>query len=77
MSGNDFLGGAVPPCKTKIPLKDGDVVKPPLGVRPEFLFEEERVKDLAEAIIRYVEAGLPPPKCWGKEISRRIELLNS
>lgn len=38
--------------------------KPPLGVRPRYIHDEQRSRDLAEAIVRYLNEGLPIPSEW-------------
>ena len=42
--------------------------KSPLGVMPRFLHDELRIKDLKDAIERYVEAGMNYPPEWDEEI---------
>jgi hypothetical protein len=45
-----------------------EVKKPPLGVMPEFLHKEYRLKELREAVKRYIEAGIEYPEEWSDEI---------
>ncbi len=40
------------------------VTKPPLGVRPRFIVDEERFQELAEAIDRYKREGIDVPSEW-------------
>lgn len=51
--------------------------KPPLGVTPDNIYWEmcyrTRVADIADAIVRYVEAGKPVPVEWAKELRRLSE----
>lgn len=35
---------------------------PPLGARPRFVIEEERIKELQEAIKRFLTANYPLPR---------------
>jgi|GEM_PF-1552961 len=46
--------------------------KPPLGVKPRWLADEERAADLAAAIGRYVDAGIPVPAEWTRELQELI-----
>lgn len=50
-------------------------IKPPMGLRPEFVFKSEqealRVKEIREAMARYLDAGLDIPNDWLQELSRR------
>ena len=51
--------------------------KPPLGVMPRHIHDEMRRKDLAGAIVRYIEAELSVPIEWVKEyneINKRKEV---
>jgi hypothetical protein len=36
---------------------DADVSKPPLGIKPKVLWQEERMQELARAIYEYTMAG--------------------
>lgn len=44
---------------------------PPLGVKPRYLLEEERIKELKEAIVRFLESNWPIPD----EITAEYNLL--
>jgi len=48
-------------------LNEDTVVKPPLGVVPEFIWKEQRFNDLDAAIKRYSEAKKPVPISWISE----------
>lgn len=41
--------------------------KPPLGVMPKEVWDRKRQQDLAEAMVRYLEAGMKIPSEWIKE----------
>ena len=59
-----------------IPFSHTKVTKPPLGVMPRDMWDRERQKDLADAMERYLEAGMKIPAEWIKEyneISDRLE----
>ncbi len=44
-----------------------DPTAPPIGVKPRWVHDETRFKDLAEAIGRYAQARLPVPVEWTEE----------
>lgn len=50
----------------KLPLTEQpkQVKKPPLGLIPKHIWEEQRIWDIAEAIERYQKAGKEIPKEW-------------
>jgi hypothetical protein len=43
--------------------------RPPLGIMPRDIWERKRMNDLLEAMLRYVEHGLPFPDKWLEEFS--------
>lgn len=43
------------------------VTKPPLGVMPRKTWDRQRQKDLADAMARYLEAGMKIPSEWIEE----------
>lgn len=51
--------------------------RPPLGLIPEFVFEEdmqyERIVQLTDAISRYAIHEMPIPIEWGNELKKRTE----
>ena len=53
--------------------------KPPIGCKPEILYEEQRLRDLAEAINDYVSHGFFGGKyavtvgLWCNELSKRLK----
>lgn len=44
-----------------------EFTKPPLGVKPKYIHDEERAEDISEAIVRYLNARLPLPYEWIRE----------
>lgn len=48
----------------KAPPKKQDSIKPPIGIIPEWLWKERRLKEIREAIKRYVDAKLPVGLDW-------------
>ncbi len=55
--------------------------KPPVGLIPEFVFEEDRQYDritqIIDAMQRYADADEDIPSEWIKELSKRVELYRS
>lgn len=49
--------------------------KPPLGLTPKNIWTEGRIKEIANAIIRYIEAGKirKIPVEWVNELSEHID----
>ena len=43
--------------------------KPPLGIKPRWTHETERLIELFEAIIRYISVGKKVPESWCSEIN--------
>jgi len=56
----------------------GSATKPPIGVMPEIFFKEQRLRDLAAGIYRYVSLGYFGGEystkigIWCNELSRRL-----
>ncbi len=44
----------------------------PKGIRPQPELERERVVEICEAVIRYVNAGLAIPKEWRYELGIKL-----
>lgn len=38
--------------------------KPPIGLKPRNIFLTERIQDIKEAIVRYLNANQPVPQEW-------------
>ncbi|NDD82229.1 MAG: hypothetical protein EBZ53_06690 [Verrucomicrobia bacterium] len=47
--------------------------KPPLGCKPRWLVDEERLRDLESAIERYEYDGYQVPQEWGEEVREIIK----
>ena len=41
--------------------------RPPLGIMPSWLYDEQRCKEIEAAMLRYMQAGIEPPKEWAME----------
>ena len=44
------------------------IEKPPIGIKPRRFHDSNRGIDIAQAIIRYFEAGQPIPDEWMEEL---------
>lgn len=49
--------------------------KPQLGIKPQFLWEEERIVQLKEAIKRYLDANQPIPMEIIEEYNEKTDKL--
>ncbi|WP_419884857.1 hypothetical protein [Paenibacillus sp. B-A-8] len=52
--------------------------KPPLGLRPRYIAEAQRMDEIKDAVKRYMDAGYPLPDEWiaeYNEIAKRREAL--
>lgn len=54
----------------------GAASKPPLGIKPRNLHDEERANALDEAIVRYLNEDLPVPIEWVQEFNELRTRLN-
>jgi len=50
--------------------------KPPLGIKPEWLAEGQRIEEIAGGIARFAGEGKPIPPQWVAELERRIANYN-
>ena len=48
------------------------IEKPPIGIIPEWLWEEQRLSEIHNAVTRYREAGKEIPQQWEDEINYRV-----
>lgn len=53
------------------------VEKPTLGIKPRYLWDEERGADLARAIARYLDQGSHVPDEWMAELTDVVQRLNA
>lgn len=58
------------------PLEQKHEVKKPLGIRPEFIVKEERLREINEGIDRYNKAFIGYPREWHVEKFAIIEWLD-
>lgn len=52
-----------------------NLVKPPLGIMPRKLWIEIRLKELSEAMYRYISVGSPIPEEWAQEYNQLLSEL--
>lgn len=50
--------------------------KPPIGITPRWLLDEERAREIEQAIMRYNEVDYPIPVEWIQELNEVYERLN-
>ena len=56
--------------------KEIDMNKPPIGITPRWLLDEERATEIEEAIVRYNKADYSIPIEWIQELNEVYERLN-
>ena len=49
------------------------IVKPPIGLKPKWLSDKERLNEVRSAIVRYYRAELKIPIEWVKEYNELID----
>ena len=49
--------------------------RPPIGLKPKWLHDEQRLKDVRDAIVRYYNADMPIPIKWIEEYNELIKLI--
>ena len=49
------------------------IVKPPIGLRPKWASDKERLNEVRSAIVRYYDAELKIPVEWIKEHNELID----
>ena len=52
-----------------------EIEKPPLGLRPAHVIENERAIEIAEAMLRYLKAGKLVPEEWRNELNERLHKI--
>lgn len=50
-------------------FKDETYVKPPIGLVPRDIWQDQRKRDIIEAIRRYNDAGIRIPNYWINELA--------
>lgn len=49
--------------------------KPPIGIKPKHIHDEERIRDLSSAAVRYLQARFPIPMEWIEEYNQLLEVI--
>ncbi|NRA77299.1 MAG: hypothetical protein HRU18_03740 [Pseudoalteromonas sp.] len=49
------------------------IVKPPIGLRPKWVSDKERLNEVRSAIVRYYDAELKIPVEWIEEYNQLID----
>jgi len=49
------------------------IVKPPIGLRPKWVSDKERLNEVRSAIVRYYDAELKIPIEWIEEYNQLID----
>jgi len=50
----------------------GKIIKPPIGLRPKWVSDKERLNEVRSAIVRYYDAELKIPIEWIKEYNELV-----
>jgi len=58
-------------------MENIEVKRLPLGLTPKWIRQEERLKEVKEAMLRYFNAGKEIPSEWSEEYEELIEALKS
>ena len=51
--------------------------KPPLGLRPEWIVNGDRAKEIMEAIVWYIDSSKPIPIEWVSELQNCLTKVNN
>jgi hypothetical protein len=55
-------------------LNESGPIRPPLGIKPHYIWIDERVHEVASAIARYSETKTPVPNEWYEELADLLKL---
>ena len=50
-----------------------DYKKPPIGIKPKFIHDSERMEEIMEAMERYSKAEMPIPLEWIVELRQLLK----
>ena len=53
--------------------QEKQIVKPPIGLRPKWVSDKERLNEVRSAIVRYYDAELKIPIEWIEEYNQLID----
>ena len=48
--------------------------KPPLGIVPRYVIDEQRAREIISGILRFIDAGSPVPREWLEELFDRVNI---
>lgn len=48
--------------------------KPPLGITPRYVIDEQRAREIIFGILRFIDAGSPVPREWLEELFDRVKI---
>lgn len=57
-------------------MTENQLPEPPLGLRPQYIVQDLRIKEINEAIERYKKAGYPIPVPWKIELQYLMSIIN-
>ena len=52
-------------------IEDFSVNKPPLGLVPRYIRDEQRAREIIDAMLRFIDNGKPVPREWIDELAER------
>lgn len=62
-----------PASQVEVEMMPAPADKPPVGLRPRWLVEEQRIEEITAAMLRYLKAGVPVPNDWILELAEKLE----
>ena len=48
--------------------------KPPLGITPRYIIDEQRAREIICGVLRFIDAGRPVPRKWLEELFDRVNI---
>jgi hypothetical protein len=48
--------------------------KPPLGIAPRYIIDEQRAREIIFGILRFIDARRPVPREWLEELFDRVNI---
>ncbi len=58
-------------------MSEGDIPRPPLGLEPRKIWVESRTRQVLEAMLRYLDAGMKIPREWSRELGVNLDDLEA
>ena len=50
------------------------IKRPPLGIVPRYIHDEQRAREIISGILRFMDAGWPVPREWLEELFERVKI---